>query len=216
MPRPRCGQRGMINQRQAFATFFAAGLQSGICSSAALIVPAAGLFLIPGICFGMALAHACNSSLTRLSTIQRQVLVVASTVAYFASVVTSLLSPRLLGLNNGPASSAQSGALAGGVGAFIVAIALAALVPALSSPRAVLAVTLTGAGCGVISILVGVCINEYTTFDILAYVLLFPLWQTGVASVIPLCSSTAIPDLGAFGSRPGRGRANEMHALTGV
>lgn len=187
MPRQSYGYGGMINHRQALATFFTAGLQSGICSSAALIVPAAGLWVIPGICFGMALVHACDSSLTRLSKVQRQVLVVASTVAYFASVVTSLLWPRLLGLDNSPVSSAQSGALAGGVGALIVAITLAVLVPALSSPRAVLAVTLTGAGWGVISILVGVCINEYTTFDILAYLLIFPLWQTGVASVIPLC-----------------------------
>lgn len=189
-----CGCPLMINSKPPFVVFPLAGLCSGLCSGLSVILPPFGI-IAPGLLFGGAIAHSFHTSITRLSLHQRTTLVVASTGGYFGAIVASLLSVRLPGFDNGLLCSSFAGAIAGGVGSVVVATSLSVMIPILSPPRTLLIVTVAGTFFGAVFMSCSVYISDYTTFghpfdDILS----FPLWQTGVASVIPFCKRCTIPE----------------------
>ena len=176
----------MKNTLRSVAVFPVAGFVSGLCSGLTVIVQPLGAIL-PGVIFGAAISHAVHTSMKPLSSSQRSLLIVGSTVAYVVSIVVSLLSVRLPGFDNDFLSGAISGAIAGAAGAFVVALSLVVVVEDLRSEYMVCAVAFTGAVFGSLFVVVGVYISDHTAVgqpfdDIVA----FPLWQVGVASAIPL------------------------------
>lgn len=167
-------------------TFPVAGLVSGICSGLSSIVSPLG-FLSPGVIFGIAISYAIHTTLKPLSFAQRCSLVGGSTFAHMIAIVVSLLSVRLPGFDNGFVSGALSGAIAGMAGGLGFATSLVVVVQELRSASTVLAVTLAGTVFGSLFIIVGVYIADYTAAGYpISYIVSFPLWQVGVASVIPV------------------------------
>lgn len=183
-----CGSTRMVNARSSFVLFLFAGLISGLFSGISVVLPLLGL-LAPGFFFGAAIGYSLHATITRLSPWQHAALLLTSGVGYFAAAVACLFSTRLPGINNGLPSSAFAGAIGGGVGALIVACSLAVVASGVLSPlRTVVIVTLAGSLFGAIFLFCGVYISDRTAFghpwdDVVT----FPLWQSGVASVIPFC-----------------------------
>ncbi|NQV25591.1 MAG: hypothetical protein HQ518_14620 [Rhodopirellula sp.] len=177
----------MIKAHLPFIVFAVAGLVSGLLSGLLVILQPLGI-IAPGLLFGAALGHSFNASITPISLRQRAALNITSTFAFWCAIVATLLSARLPGFGNGFLYGAFAGAIGGGVGAMIVAIALVVIVPMLSRRRTLIIVTVAGACFGAIFVLCGVYISDYTTFGHpFDNIVSFPLWQTGVAAVVPFC-----------------------------
>lgn len=180
----------MNNTTSPCVKFTTAGFVSGWVSGVFATMPPLGLFL-PGILFGVAISCAVDKSLMPLSFRQRTALVVSSITAYFVAIVVSPLPMSFPGFGNGFFSGGCSGAIAGGVGALIVAISLVVVVQVLRSISMVIVVSFAGALFGSLYVIVGVYISDHLDFEPLesipwGFLVTFPLWQTGVASVIPL------------------------------
>ena len=179
----------MNNIHSPVIVFSVAGFCSGLCSGLSVILQPLGI-IVPGILFGAALSHATHTSLTSLSSGQRATLIVVSTGGYFSAIVASLLSMRLPGFDNGLLYSSFAGAIAGGIGALVVAGSLVVVIPELSTVVTLFIVTFAGAVLGSIFMLCSIYVSDHTSFghpfdDIVS----FSLWQMGVASVIPFCRS---------------------------
>jgi len=190
-----CGCPAMINTRLPFVAFPVAGLCSGICSGLSVILQPLGI-IAPGIFFGLALAYSFETSVMRISSGQRKTIIVASTGGYIIAIVASLLSARLPGFDNGLLYGMYAGTIAGGIGAMIVATSLAVTISTLAPIRTLFIVTLAGALFGAGFMFCGIYISDHTSIghpfdDIVS----FPLWQTGVASFIPLCNRTSASEI---------------------
>jgi hypothetical protein len=187
----------MASARSSWVVFALAGLVSGLISGLSVILRPIGV-VAPGLLFGAALGHAIHMRITSLSYGQRAMLMAGSTCGYFAAIVAALAATRLPGFNNGLLYGACAGAIGGGIGAMIVATSLLFIAPLLSPPRTLLNMTLAGACFGAIFMLCGVYISDHTALghpfdDIVA----FPVWQTGVASVVPFCKRCSTADSAA-------------------
>ncbi len=177
----------MNNTQPIFFVFPIAGLCSGVCSGISVVVPPLGVF-VPGILFGFALTYSLNTSVTRLTTGQQAAIIAASSTGFIAAIIACLLSARLPGFDNGLLYSTYAGAIAGTTGAMIVAVGILFTISSMSLIRTLLFVPVAGALFGAAFMFVGVYISDHTPFghpfdDLVS----FPLWQTGVASVVPAC-----------------------------
>ena len=176
----------MNNMRPSLVVFPVAGLCSGI----SVVLQPLGI-IAPGIFFGLALAHSMDASVTRLSTGQRLSIIAASTSGYILAGVACLLCARLPEVDSWLLRTALPGTIAGAIGALTVATSFAFTISAMSPLRTLLIVPLAGALLGAGFMVLNVYISDCTSFghpygDILS----FPLWQIGVASVIPFCRSS--------------------------
>lgn len=180
----------MNNIRPSLVVFPVAGLCSGICSGISVVLQPLGI-IAPGIFFGLALAHSINASVTRLSTGQRFSIVTVSTGGYILAGVACLLCARLPEVDSWLFQSALAGIIAGTIGAMTVATSFAFTISAMSLVRTLLIVPVAGALLGAGFMILQVYLSDFTSFghpydDIVS----FPLWQIGVASVIPFCRSS--------------------------
>ncbi|WP_146118852.1 hypothetical protein [Blastopirellula marina] len=187
------GSLGMLNHRLCYVIFPIFGFCAGICSGLSTIPPGWGV-IAPGFFFGLALAFSWEACATRLAWYQGTAIVIGSTVGFVAAEITSILSYRFFDLGNGMLAGLHYGAVGGYAGGLIVAATLALVIPNFSIARTLLLVPFTGMFFGVIFVFCGIYISDHTPwghpFDDLVT---FPLWQTGVAAVIPFCYGTSRP-----------------------
>lgn len=180
----------MNNLRPSTVVFPVAGLCSGLCSGISVVLQPLGI-IAPGIFFGLALAHSMDTSVTRLSTGQRFSIIAVSTGGYIIAGVACLMCTRLPEVDSWLLRNALPGTIAGAIGAMIVATSFAFTISAISPVRTLLIVPAAGALLGAGFMVLSVYISDCTSFghpydDIVS----FPLWQIGVASVIPFCRSS--------------------------
>lgn len=166
--------------------FPGAGFLSGVASGISVALPPLGLFC-PPIFFGIAITQALHRTLTPVTFWQRMALIGISVLAFALAMIGAILAIRLPGFDNGIFGGACSGAIGGGIGSFLIALGLILIVED-SKPLASLPVmTLAGMVCGALFAIVGVMISDNPADSHpLDDLIVFPLWQMGVASTIPM------------------------------
>jgi hypothetical protein len=157
-----------------------AAVVSGLASGLSCLVPGFAI-IFPGLFFGVAIAFAVHHKVGVLDPLMGVVLIVLSMFGYWIAGIATLLSIRFLGNGN----ILACGSIAGGVRACVTAVALAISSKYFQSIRVVAVTTLAGAVCGVICGGVIYLHDHKHMPHPLDSILMFLIWQVGVASVIP-------------------------------
>ncbi|TWU11535.1 hypothetical protein CA54_03420 [Symmachiella macrocystis] len=179
-----------VSTKDQLIVFFGASLYSGILSGFAASIPLLGT-LAPGALFGFWLAWAIDTTIHPLQFRQVATLVASATVSYIIALIISVNFP-LRELNIGMWSVAVQGALAGGAGAFGLALSTVATIPQLRSWQLLFAMSVAGAALGGLCELAAMYILFHTGLvEPISNVPLFMSWQIGVGATLPLTAKFA-------------------------
>lgn len=176
----------MKGSPSTYPTFLVVGLLSGIASGVSVAIPPLGLFC-PPVFFGVAICCAFHATQTPISFWQCVLLICVSVVAFFAAVIGAMLAVRLPGFDNGFLGGGRSGAIAGGIGSFLIALGLIVIVEDSKPVASLPIMTLAGSVLGVVFAALGIALSDHPACGHpLDDLVIFPIWQAGVALTIPL------------------------------